>query len=333
MQNAPNHRKTSDFFLLMRLYGDGAHLQFSQSDTLAPTFHICTVCPQARRLARRAMASSKANESWAEPEGVACRLYKSGLVKFGVNLGWPKNMERTTKRTLAKSAVEAVRTHKDFALLAAYAASVASAQLMDVAQPSNAGAGQRELRGLQGEMSAPQQEQRTSVQPDLFMHSQSSVCDYKSLNLGSRNGAVRDVSYATATQRLEEMGLQSEAWLHELRTIVTQMDIILDCIPSVQVDAVSALQDAMLAILVNAEGEDTARRAPACEPTELTRAAEWEGRGLLRRGPGGSVRWSADPRHAALASAHRAVTVLRAPRKSCAGGLMLTRFASCFGLS
>ena len=72
------------------------------------------------------------------------------------------------------------------------------------------------------------------MQPDLFMHSQTSVCDdYKSLNLGSRNGAVRDVSYATATQRLEEMGFQSKAWLHELRTIVTQMDIILDCIPSV----------------------------------------------------------------------------------------------------
>ena len=239
------------------------------------------------------MASSKANESWTEPEGVACRLYKSGLVKFGVNLGWPKNMERTTKRTLAKSAVEAVRTHKDFALLAAYAASVASAQLMDVAQPSNAGAGQRELRGLQGEMSAPQQEQRTSVQPDLFMHSQSSVCDYKSLNLGSRNGAVRDVSYATATQRLEEMGLQSEAWLHELRTIVTQMDIILDSIPSVQVGAVSALQDAMLAILVNAEGEDTARRAPTCEPTELTRAAEC-GRGAYFAEVQEAVRWSTE---------------------------------------
>ena len=44
------------------------------------------------------MASSKANESWTEPEGVACRLYKSGVVLFGVNLGWPKNMERTTKR-------------------------------------------------------------------------------------------------------------------------------------------------------------------------------------------------------------------------------------------
>ena len=109
------------------------------------------------------------------------------------------------------------------------------------------------------------------------------------------------------------------------------MDIILDCIPSVQVDAVSALQDVMLAIRFNAEGEDTARRAPACEPTELTRAAEWEGRGLLRRGPGGCemVRGG----HAALASAHRAVTVLMAPRKSCAGGLMLTRrhcrFSEC----
>ena len=65
---------------------------------------------------------------------------------------------------------------KDFAFLAAYAASVASAQPMDVAQPTNAGVGQYELRGLQGaETSAPQQEQRKSVQPDLFMHSQSSV--------------------------------------------------------------------------------------------------------------------------------------------------------------
>ena len=132
------------------------------------------------------------------------------------------------------------------------------------------------------------------MQPDHFMHSQSSVRDdYKSWNLGSRNGAVRDVSYAAATQRLEEMGLQSDAWLHELRTIVTQMDIILDCIPSVQVDAVSALQDAMLAILVNAEGEDTARRAPTCEPTELTRAAEC-GRGAYFAEVQEAVRWSTE---------------------------------------
>ena len=39
-------------------------------------------------------------------------------------------MERMTKRTQAKSAVEAV--HKDFAKCVAYAAPVASAQPMDV---------------------------------------------------------------------------------------------------------------------------------------------------------------------------------------------------------
>jgi len=32
------------------------------------------------------MTSSKVEDSWTEPESVLCRLYKSGLVKFGVNL-------------------------------------------------------------------------------------------------------------------------------------------------------------------------------------------------------------------------------------------------------
>ena len=34
----------------------------------------------------RLVMTSKAEDSWTEPEGVLCRLYKSGLVKFGVNL-------------------------------------------------------------------------------------------------------------------------------------------------------------------------------------------------------------------------------------------------------
>jgi len=275
------------------------------------------------------MASSKADETWTEPEGVVCRLYNSGLVKFGVNLGWPKDMVRSTKRTLAKSAVEAVRTHKDFAFLAAYAASVASAQPMDVAQPTYAGVGQRELRGLQGaETSAPQQQQRKSVQPDQFMHSQSSVRDdYKSRNLGSRNGAVRGVSYAAATQRLEEMGLQSEMWLHELRTIVTQMDAILEDIPSEQVDAVRALQQAMLEMLVSAEGEEGGEEGGdegeegeptcvPCEPTELQSAAEAYFAEVQE-----SIAWSTEG-----APPSPPLAVLQASRNGCAGGLLLTRF-------
>ena len=78
MQNAPNHRKSSDFFLLMRLYGAGAQrLQFSLSDTFAASR---TDAARARRICLLVVPWPAANESWTEPEGVACRLYKSGVV-------------------------------------------------------------------------------------------------------------------------------------------------------------------------------------------------------------------------------------------------------------
>ena len=166
------------------------------------------------------------------------------------------------------------------------------------------------------------------MQPDVFMHSQSSVRDdYKSRNLGSRNGAVRDVSYVAATQRLAEMGLQSEMWLHELRTIVTQMDVILEDIPLEQVDAVRALQQAMLEMLVSAEGEDGSEEggdegeedeptcAP-CEPTELQSAAEAYFAEVQE-----SIAWSTEG-----APPSPPLAVLQASRNGCAGGLLLTRF-------
>ena len=199
------------------------------------------------------------------PEGVLCRLYKSGLVKFGTNLGWPKHMAGTTTWTLTKSAVEAVRTHKSFAKCVAYAASVASAQPMDVAQSTNAGVGQRELRDLcRTSTRTPELvEQRSHMKLNLFMHSKSSVRDdYKSRNLGSRNGAVRDVSYAEAVQKLEEMGLESDAWLHEVRKIITQMDIILEGIPPEQVDAVRALQEVLAATQYRAASSSSSSRCP-----------------------------------------------------------------------
>ena len=79
-------------------------------------------------------------------------------VYFLISRCSPKNTCGTLdKASLAKSAVEAVRTHKDIAFLAAYAASVASAQPMWPSESTYAGVGQRELRGLQAaETSAPQ---------------------------------------------------------------------------------------------------------------------------------------------------------------------------------
>ena len=92
--------------------------------------------------------------------------------------------------------------------------------------------GQRELSsvGKAGPVLAPDAK-RDNKQPDMFMHSEHSERDdYKSRNLGSRNGKVRDVSYVEATQKLEEMGLQAEAWLHEVRRVCTQMDIVIVCL-------------------------------------------------------------------------------------------------------
>ena len=75
------------------------------------------------------------------------------------------------------------------------------------------------------------------------------------------------MSYAEATQKLEEMGLQAEAWLHEVRRIVVQMDIILDEIPPEQAAAARALEAALIE-LVDDAGDDDDDGAGACGQCE-----------------------------------------------------------------
>ena len=89
MQNASNHRKTGDFsYYCASTAPARSRLEFSLSDTLAPplygTRHGLARASLSLLVVR--MTSSKAEDSWTEPEGVLCRLYKSDLVKFGVNL-------------------------------------------------------------------------------------------------------------------------------------------------------------------------------------------------------------------------------------------------------
>ena len=92
---------------------------------------------------------------------------------------------------------------------------------------------------------------------NLSVHSEySERDDYKSRNLGSRNGRVRDVSYAEATQKLEEMGLRAEAWLHEVRHVCTQMELILEEIPPEQAAAARALQAALIELVDDAGDDD-----------------------------------------------------------------------------
>ena len=138
--------------------------------------------------------------------------------------GWKSDAERDAK----------IRSTKGFDELKARAAACSSEEPIDVDQLPGArsadNVGVRELQSL-GEVVEPMDECRTSVQPDVFMHSEYSVRDdHDAHRIGSRHAKVRDVSYAEATQKLEEMGLQAEAWLHEVRRVCTQMDIIIVCL-------------------------------------------------------------------------------------------------------
>ena len=75
------------------------------------------------------------------------------------------------------------------------------------------------------------------------------------------------MSYAEATQKLEEMGLQAEAWLHEVRRVVVQMDLIMDEIPPEQAAAARALQAALIELIDDA-GDDDDDGAEACGECE-----------------------------------------------------------------
>lgn len=147
------------------------------------------------------------------------------------------------------------------------------------------------------------------------------------------------MSYAEATNKLEEMGLQAEAWLHEVRRIVVQMDLILEEIPQEHAIAARALQEAMMELVAEAEDEDettceacdtdeptveeptvadptVAEPTEATEPTgaekkaeayfaEVTEAIGWRSEGLPPSAP---------------------LAVLRASYNGCAGGLLLTEY-------
>ena len=74
--------------------------------------------------------------------------------------------------------------------------------------------------------------------PEFFMHSQDSgkALHYDARRLGSRHAKVRDVRYEEAVRR---MGLESEAWLHKVRSIIIQMDVILVDFPAEHVPALA----------------------------------------------------------------------------------------------
>eukprot|EP00966_Prymnesium_polylepis_P333318 7388790-Prymnesium_polylepis.1 len=157
----------------------------------------------------------------------------------------------------------------------------------------------------------------------------SSFSEYELGRLGARHDRVRDMSYAEATQKLEDMGLQAEAWLQEVRSIITQMDVILSEIPEEQQVAVSAMQEALMEMIGEAEGDDEAEdgdggQCEQCDPMETSDAKQTEEERVAAayfEEVQEAVGWSTEG-----APPSPPLAVLRASRNGCAGGLLLTRF-------
>eukprot|EP00966_Prymnesium_polylepis_P099130 2295882-Prymnesium_polylepis.1 len=73
------------------------------------------------------------------------------------------------------------------------------------------------------------------------------------------------------------MGLQSEAWLHEVCRIITQMDLIVAEVPLEHAPAARALQEALMEMIGEADAEDEAEEGElceSCEPAEPCNTAE-----------------------------------------------------------
>ena len=253
---------------------------------------------------------------------------------------WPSTLKKVVVKADSTTTSDATRDLKirkapGFAALKALVAPNVSDQVepnKEMEQPaavdqpakrSSSQISQRELASL--DESLPM-DHRSSVQPDHFMHSEySQRDDYEAQRLGSRHVQTRDVTYAEATQKLEEMGLEAEAWLHEVRRIVTQMDIILDEIPPEHAAAARALQSALLDMIVEAEDEDdeTEEGEPVCEPCDTAEPTDAECRAAAYfEEVTEAVGWSTED----AAPPSPPLAVLRASRNGCDGGLLLTHF-------
>ena len=180
-----------------------------------------------------------------------------------------------------------------------------------------------------GEAAARQYNTRGGTKPiDRFDRSEYTwqPSEYEQGRLGSRHAKTRDVSYIEATQKLEKMGLQAEAWLHEVRRIVTQMDIILDEMPPEHAVAARALQSALIEMVD--EAEDEGEEGNLCEPCDVEAPAESSAPTEAERVAAAyfqevteAVEWSTEG-----APPSPPLAVLRASHNGHAGGLLLTRF-------
>ena len=154
--------------------------------------------------------------------------------------------------------------------------------------------------------------------------------DHDARRLGSRHDCVRDVSYPEALAQIDELNLQKEAWLHEVKTLIEQADQIVSEMPPQHATAARALQDALIELvgeaelpgLDDADSDDGSDDGEVCEPCEPCEPTQQESVAMaFFQQVADELAWSmpaAPPPSPPLA-------LLRASFNGCAGGLVLTR--------
>ena len=87
--------------------------------------------------------------------------------------------------------------------------------------------------------------------------------DHDARRLGSRHDRVRDVSYPEALAQIDELNLQKEAWLHEVKTLIEQADqIVSEMPPESQVHASDRFEEGWL--VVKARWFEIVTTSPRC---------------------------------------------------------------------
>eukprot|EP00966_Prymnesium_polylepis_P089348 2068589-Prymnesium_polylepis.1 len=207
-----------------------------------------------------------------EVEGVVCRPQNNWLVNVGMNV--PKKDRILIKFKTDPLAVETsdrdkiVKAHKKWPSTLAALTPSANGETLGGETVGGETVGSETVGGESAHRPVTR---GGGVPMERFSESEySTFSDYELSRLGARHDRVRDVSYAEAAQKLEEMGLQAEAWLHEVRRVVFQMDLLVEEIPPEHAAAARALQEALIEMVVEAEDEDEADDGePVCEPDEL----------------------------------------------------------------
>ena len=117
----------------------------------------------------------------------------------------------------------------------------------------------------QTEMDEPRRSRRTRVPVQPFSSSDHSLrTDHDAHRLGSRHDRVRETSYDEAMAQVEEVTLQYEAMVHEVRTLIDVADRLLQDVPPEQSRAAFFLQQGLMDML--AEVEEPVDDVELCAP-------------------------------------------------------------------